>query len=97
MISTRHHRQYRAWIRTVARAPHYAPIQIVDGAKPPTKEGESFYFTNRSGTLVSHPSAYAKKGWSSLCYHGSTLRVEVGKEWMEARRIPLEVEKCPSR
>lgn len=57
------------------------PVEFVLGDSPPRIMGEGFHWTNRSGDLVRHPSAYSRKGWRSLVYHHSTKRVEVGRDW----------------
>ncbi len=59
---------------------HYAVI-LVDGNAAPALKGESWHYTTRSGERIHHPSAYSCKGWSSMCYHPSTIRIEVGREW----------------
>ena len=65
----------------IARADRRTVV-IVEGDQPPTKKGDGFHYTTRTGIPVRHPSSYAKIGWSSLCYHGSTRRIEVGLEWL---------------
>lgn len=62
-------------------------IDIIDGDSKPALVGHSYHWTNRSGDVIRHPSAYARKGWSSLCYSPSTRRIEVGREWLLARGI----------
>jgi hypothetical protein len=58
-------------------------VVVVKGNAEPTILGKSYYWTTPSGkTIVHHPNAY---GWPTW-YHGSTLRVEVGEEWLEYRR-----------
>jgi hypothetical protein len=58
------------------------PIVIKQGNNPPVLEGAGFYWSNRSGDIIRHPTAYKKKGWSSLRYNHSTHRIEVGEEWL---------------
>ncbi len=71
----------RTAIRRVASADSRGsrPVIVIDGDTPPGWAGESYYHTTPSGlTIVRHPSAY---GWPTL-YHASTLRVEVGVDWL---------------
>jgi hypothetical protein len=58
------------------------PIIVRDGSTSPRLCGRSYHWTNRSGDFVFRPSAYARRGWSSLVYHRSTLRIEVGILWL---------------
>jgi hypothetical protein len=55
------------------------PIEILEGWESPSKEGESYYFTNKSGDIIRYPSAYNYP----MEYWPSTKRVEVGKKWMK--------------
>jgi hypothetical protein len=55
------------------------PVEVVPGAQAPSVAGETYYWTTPSGkTIVRHPNAY---GWRTL-YWPSTLRVEVGADWL---------------
>lgn len=57
------------------------PIKQVEGCKPPTLMGRSYYWTTPSGlTEVRHPGAYK---WPTVYQH-STFRIEVGKDWITA-------------
>ena len=77
--------QYRAYVRQQAKAGTANPIHIVEGAAEPQYLGECGYHTTPSGkTIVRHPNAYK---WPTV-YHGSTLRVEVGRDWLAAHNIP---------
>lgn len=58
------------------------PIVVIDGFAEPLVYGESFYYTNKMGQRIYHPSAYAKKGWSSLVYKPSTTHIKVGAGWL---------------
>ena len=58
------------------------PIEDVDGFEEPAVVGKRYHYTTKTGIPVRHPSAYAKKGWSTLTYHGSTLRIRVGRGWI---------------
>lgn len=73
--------------RIVVDASRKVPVRVVDGASAPALVGESYHWTNRSGERVRHPSAYSRRGWSSLCYCYSTLRVEVGADWLARATI----------
>lgn len=65
--------------RQAAHAHANCPVEVIDGAAAPTLRGRSYYWTTLSGrTEVRYPSAY---GWPTL-YHASTLRVQVGAEWL---------------
>lgn len=56
------------------------PVVVVAGITAPRIAGESWHYRTRGGTLVHYPSAYARRGWSNLVYHASTLRVEIPAE-----------------
>lgn len=57
------------------------PVVVVDGSQSPSVLGRSYYWTTPSGkTEVRHPNAYGWRTW----YHASTLRIEVGIEWIRA-------------
>jgi hypothetical protein len=89
-ISPCHAQQYRAWLRAQALAPRHVPVYVVDGSAAPVLTGEGYHYETRGGSRVYHPSAYAKRGWSNLVYCSSTISVEVGREWLAAKRIPVE-------
>jgi hypothetical protein len=57
------------------------PVVVVAGKQPPKLEGEAGGHYTKGGTPVRHPSAYSRKGWSSLEYRSSTERVVVGRDW----------------
>ena len=82
--------QYRAYVRTQVlprnRGEYY--IEIVDGNVAPRKRGDSWHYETRGGTRIDHPSAYRKSGWSNMIYCSSTRTIQVGREWLAARRIP---------
>lgn len=44
-----------------------------------TYSGQGLGYTTRGGTLVRHPSAYSKVGWSNLVYHHSTREIICNK------------------
>lgn len=81
--STRQYRRLSQAVRSAARqAGKPYPIETVDGFAAPAVVGESNHYTTRTGRPVYHPSAYARKGWSSLVYHHSTVRIRVGRGWL---------------
>ena len=56
-----------------------SPVVIVPGRKRPKEIGRRSYWTTPSGkTEIAHPNAYDWPKW----YHPSTLRIEVGSEWV---------------
>lgn len=72
----------RRLARRTAGAHAACHVEIVAGDAAPAIRGRSYYWTTLSGkTEVRHPNAY---GWPTL-YHASTLRVQVGREWLAAR------------
>lgn len=89
-VSPRHALQYRSWLRRQAQAVRYAPIRVVDGAKAPQQLGESGYWTTPSGAICRHPSAY-RRAFGRPVYNASTVRVEVGREWLAEHRIPEQI------
>lgn len=59
------------------------PVYVISGDAPPAKRGKSYYHTTPSGkTIVHYPNAY---GYRTM-YHPSTLRIEVGAQWLAAWR-----------
>ncbi len=74
-------RYQRRLAREACGAHATMPVEVVEGSQFPRVRGRSYYWTTPSGkTEVMHPNAY---GWRTL-YHPSTLRVEVGREWLRA-------------
>jgi hypothetical protein len=59
-----------------------APISIIPGDSQPKEVGESWSYVTKTGKPIHHPSAYSRKGWSSMVYKSSTRRVEVGEDWV---------------
>ncbi len=68
-------------LRNAANARSNCPIKIINGNEPPKLKGRGYYYTNKSGHEIHHPSAY-RKAWGKPIYHASTLRVEVGSSWL---------------
>jgi len=76
-------RKQKRTIRSAAGARPHVPVVVVSGSDAaPTLKGERWCFTTRSGRVIDHPRAYARKGWSNMDYSPSTLRVEVGDQWV---------------
>lgn len=69
-------------IRDCAGARNNCRINIVLGKQSPKLDGKKSHYTNISGEIIYHPNAYAKKGRRSMVYHSSTVRVDVGAEWL---------------
>ena len=87
-VTVRHARQYRAWLRAQAPcAKKYFPIVVVDGNRPPTREGTGYYWVTPNGNVCHHPRAY-RRAFGRPIYCASTARVEVGRQWLIARAIP---------
>lgn len=68
-------------LREAVSARSNCPITIVNGNNPPKLKGRSYYYTNKSGHEIHHPSAY-RKAWGKPIYHASTIRIEVGDDWL---------------
>lgn len=46
-----------------------------------------YHYTTKTGKIIRHPSAYAKKGWSSMVYHPAQYyTVTVGLRWISQSR-----------
>jgi hypothetical protein len=79
-------REQRRDARLACGAGHATPVKVIPGShRAPAYVGESFYYTNRAGVRINHPTAYSKKGWSQLVYHYSSLAVVVGEHWFTRR------------
>jgi hypothetical protein len=86
-----------AWLRAIKRearrkalgsARVTCPVRLVPGDCRPSVRGMPGHYRTRGGTIIKHPSAYSKKGWSNVVYHPSTLRVVAGVEWRPDNRRP---------
>jgi hypothetical protein len=62
------------------------PVVVIDGLSAPRQRGDHYHYETRGGERISHPSAYSKRGWSNMIYCCSTIRVEVGRDWLVAWR-----------
>lgn len=89
-VNARRAREYRSWVRRQVNAPSHVQICVVPGSAAPALLGHFGHYTTRSGKPVRHPNAY-RRAWGKPVYHASTIRVEVGSDWLVARRIPLDV------
>jgi hypothetical protein len=74
----------RRWIRKFARAEIRTPIVLVEGNSMPQYLEEGYHYETLTGKPIYHPIAYAKKGRSNMVYCASTLRIEVGQDWIAA-------------
>jgi hypothetical protein len=73
----------RAILRSAGQKQANIHIEIIPGiALAPRTLGQSWHYTTRTGIPIDHPSAYSKRGWSSMVYHHSTRRVQVGGDWI---------------
>ncbi|CAB4196784.1 hypothetical protein UFOVP1290_304 [uncultured Caudovirales phage] len=65
------------------------PIVIRDDNMKPILIGNKSCYRTRGGTLIQHPSAYRNKGRSNMVYHPSSMRIEVGKDFIKELEIDL--------
>ena len=63
-------------------------ITVEDGHAAPYWTGKSYYYTTPGGRPIAHPNAYR---WSKV-YHGSTLTLRVGLDWVREKRTPKGME-----
>lgn len=70
-----------AQCRQIADAHSNCPIKWVDGDEAPAMYGRSWHYTTLTGIPIHHPSAYSRRGWSSMVYHCSTMHVRVGRDY----------------
>ena len=68
-------------VRQAANARNNCPIKIVNGNVAPIIKGHHFYWSNKSGDVIRYPNAY-KRAWGKPIYNHSTIRVEVGSDWL---------------
>lgn len=73
--------------RTLAGAKPCRPVVVVPGTASPTVLGDVYHYETRGGRRIYHPGAYSRRGWSSMVYVHSTIRVEVGAEWLETAEL----------
>lgn len=82
VFAVEYDKRLRKYIRLQADAkgtPY--PLEVVDGVDPPRLAGQSFYWTNKSGTKIKYPSAY-RKAFGNPIYNASSMCVEVGADWI---------------
>lgn len=58
------------------------PVVVIPGNKKPKFKGERAHYVNTAGDWIYHPSAYSRKGFSSMRYKYSTQRIEVGAQYL---------------
>jgi hypothetical protein len=71
-------------IRAMFHARPNLPVYLTDDTTPPSNPGHGWRYETRGGTVIDHPSAYSRRGWSNMVYVGSTDRIEVGRAWLKA-------------
>jgi hypothetical protein len=82
--------QRRSILRSAAESQANIQIEVIPGiALAPRTVGESYHYETKSGSRIWHPSAYSKRGWSSMVYVASTRRVIVGEQWINVACNPL--------
>lgn len=75
--------QRRAILRSAAESQKNIRIEVIPGvAVAPRSVGQTWHYETRTGLRIWHPSAYAKRGWSSMVYCASSRRVIVGEQWV---------------
>lgn len=57
------------------------PVEVIPGDSAPREVGKAAYYTTAGGKPVYHPNAY-RRAWGKCVRHCSTIRVEVGEEWI---------------
>jgi hypothetical protein len=65
------------------------PIVICDGNMKPRLVGNKSCYRTKGGTLIQYPSAYREKGRSNMVYYPSSMRIEVGKDFIKELEIDL--------
>lgn len=63
-------------------------IETEAGTAAPYWTGQSYHWTTIGGKPIVYPNAY---GWP-MVYHGSTLTLHVGADWVRAKRMPKGME-----
>lgn len=75
----------RRALRVLACADTHVPVKAVDGDVYPILLGEAHHYTTPAGDPVRYPMAY-QRAFGRPVYHQSTIRVEVGRDWLVAWR-----------
>jgi hypothetical protein len=68
-------------LRQAAGARSNCPIKIIQGGDAPSLKGHFYFWSNKSGDVIRYPNAY-KRAWGKPIYNPSTIRVEVGSDWL---------------
>lgn len=68
-------------LRKSLGARNNCPVKIIEGSSIPKLKGYSSHYTNKSGDIIRYPIAH-KKAYGKPIYHSSSLRIEVGAEWL---------------
>jgi hypothetical protein len=64
------------------------PVSIIYGSdRAPSMEGDRAHYETRGGTWISHPTSYAKRGWSNMAYVASTREIVVGTRGREKSKM----------
>lgn len=69
-------------IRKQVEAPSNTTCIVLDGNFEPVLKGSKHHYKTKAGEIIKNPKAYRKIGWKNMIYCPSTLRVEVGKDWI---------------
>jgi hypothetical protein len=56
---------------------------IPDSVQEPVLSGDRGGYFTKTGIPIRYPSAYSKKGWSTMTYHCSTRSISVGEEYIK--------------
>lgn len=83
-------RSLKRRIRQTAGANTAMPLIVVEEDILPTVKGEGFHYETMGGQHITYPSAYGKVGWSNMRYITSTLRIEVGLDWIRQNMTEKE-------
>jgi hypothetical protein len=76
-IDLRERAKNRTKIRAIFQVSSAVPVIVSNEVDRPAIFGSYGGWFTRSGTPVSYPSAYSKKGWSNLVYQTSTKHILV--------------------
>lgn len=71
----------KSQIRKSVGASNNCRIVIVNNNTAPKLKGYSGHYENKSGDVIRYPNAY-RKAWGKPIYIKSTLRIEVGAQWL---------------
>lgn len=71
-------KEIRRIANSLARSKGYGTATQIEFANikaPKIVKAQPFHYTNKSGDIINHPSAYSKKGFSSMIYHHAYCHV----------------------